>query len=660
MSSLIEGMKDAPSMSPIAALILLFVVPCVLLLLAYKLFESSAENISCPTLFKFVENHALKLLILNFFVVMVLLINQILLIQMENIEIGLDISYYLRVNVGEYDNTVAINLASDQNCFNKIKNSDSRRLSSSNSMVIIYHTTSWDDLLQSSELQKICQNEKNVLLNMKCIDSTYRYSIIQNIFVDADCSSTIQVSSDQFREFILMPENQIFFQNNLDRNNPKSSIILSYFKSISCDSLSVQTFQSKLSDLIGNNIKYSYIENNLIEEEFINAVFNALYLSALAIMASIIVTFICLHGIFITIMTYFSIFVSLIFAAGFLPLGGYGNFSAFNILSLYILIGVGGATLLLFNHAWNEQLDVSTADFNCRLYRSYQTVGKPALFAAMATCLSVFSKMVSPVVVISQLGLFMGISYVVYYILLHIILIPAYLFSKRYVWCRQEQSYITTIKIPATSNVTHNIRGIEDDNNSICEYEDCSEDISASNFQESKTHDEEQEIPARFPEQVSEHSFTKDNCLEKCYSKWFEKIPSRGLAALFLLLISMILIFFLMLPKFSINAGIPLLFPISSNLGQLLYIANNFKSDILSSTSGYSDSSSTPASLNHSVPSSAPTISLSGMPTLYQSYSPTIASYSFTSPSVPHTDYMLTGCWGISTSKKYIDEDVQV
>ena len=49
-----------------------------------------------------------------------------------------------------------------------------------------------------------------------------------------------------------------------------------------------------------------------------------------------------------------------------------------------------------------------------------------------AACISLFSKIVSTVVVISQLGSFMGVAVVLFYLQFHLIIIPLWIFTSRY------------------------------------------------------------------------------------------------------------------------------------------------------------------------------------------------------------------------------------
>jgi len=141
MDSIIEFLKDIPPISPIIALILLVVIPTFAFLIAFNLCPASAEYVTYNALWKFAEDNSFKLLFVNSLATFLLVINQIIFIQQENVDMGLDISYYLRVNLNEYDSTIAIDQASSLNSFNKVEYQNIRRLSSSNWIVIIYHTS---------------------------------------------------------------------------------------------------------------------------------------------------------------------------------------------------------------------------------------------------------------------------------------------------------------------------------------------------------------------------------------------------------------------------------------------------------------------------------------------------------------------------------------
>ena len=61
-----------------------------------------------------------------------------------------------------------------------------------------------------------------------------------------------------------------------------------------------------------------------------------------------------LPGVISTLATVFCVFVSIVAAAGILPAAHYGSISAFNVMSIFILIGVGASTVLLFASAWRR------------------------------------------------------------------------------------------------------------------------------------------------------------------------------------------------------------------------------------------------------------------------------------------------------------------
>ena len=105
-------------------------------------------------------------------------------------------------------------------------------------------------------------------------------------------------------------------------------------------------------------------------------------------------------------LNYFSCFSPLlgINAAATIPLWHYGSFSAFNVMSLFILLGVGANSVLLFGSAFRKYIPPGTIGTPRQVLKAYNSVGIAILFVTTAACLSLFSKLASPVIVISQLG----------------------------------------------------------------------------------------------------------------------------------------------------------------------------------------------------------------------------------------------------------------
>lgn len=389
----------------------------------------------------YVHKFATKLFLVNFLLALLLCWNQAAIFFKMKVTFGTDISYYLRVNSLEYDNSEAISLAASLGSFAKYTSSTSqstarkllvnrRRLSSEHWMTFFYHTESWNTLTPT-QLQQICKTEYNILSKLTCLNGDYYESIIPSLYESRACKP-LSMSQQDYISILTSYHNSGYLKDNVDRINPQSPLIISYMRSATCGSLTVDALQSQLMSLEVGDVKVAFIESTLLNKEFLDAVINAVRMTIVAVILSSIVLVVGLQGIICTLVTIVCIIASLICAAGVLPFAAYGSFSAFNVMSIFILVGVGATTVLLFAAAWRDTVPSGVIVTPHHLLIAYSHIGQAACFTAMATLLSLFSKMASPVIVISQLGVFMGTAYVVFFVLFHYVIIPAWLVAARY------------------------------------------------------------------------------------------------------------------------------------------------------------------------------------------------------------------------------------
>jgi hypothetical protein len=75
-------------------------------------------------------------------------------------------------------------------------------------------------------------------------------------------------------------------------------------------------------------------------------------------------------------------------------------------------VGVGANHVLLYDSAWNHLVKRGEKGSQQQFFAAYFTVGAPILFTTCAASLSLFSKLISPVIVISQVSLQLCINWI--------------------------------------------------------------------------------------------------------------------------------------------------------------------------------------------------------------------------------------------------------
>lgn len=451
------------TITPIAAIALFIIIPAlpilvfILLRLVWPTENPFFSEIR-KDIFTTVTKYPVVFTIFNVILLVFLCLNQVAFCYQSGFTVAFTVDYYLGVDSVQYNDYAAITNAQTTTGLGLITYSSNhrRKLGSSSAITIIYHTSSYDDLLSSGNnyqlLVDVCATEA-AIKSIPCIQNGNQlYSILPLLFSDSTCASSSVNSQAQLELVYNDPNNAYFLQQNLNKVDTSSAVILSFFYASECTSENFQDFQNSINAAAVGPVEVVFVNSELSSQEFLVDIYNSLYVTEVAIIASAVVLVFGLRGFVCAFATLFCIAGSMIAALGVLPVARYSAFSSFNVVSIYILIGVGATTVLIFGSAWRtvflksstEGKSIFTLAFYCSastyededinaeaVEQAYSMMGYPALFTALATYLSLFSKLASPVIVISQLGLYMGTCYILFYALFHYIIIPVWIFTSK-------------------------------------------------------------------------------------------------------------------------------------------------------------------------------------------------------------------------------------
>ena len=214
-----------------------------------------------------------------------------------------------------------------------------------------------------------------------------------------------------------------------------------------------------------------------------------------------------------------------------------------------------------------------------QLLRAYNGVAYPALFTALATYVSLFSKMASPVIIISQLGLFVGTAYIVFYAMFHYFIIPTWIVTSsiRFTMVERYLSDVTSrYSLLPLFLSAHEDQPITSDPTVV---ESSSNDSANGEHNHDPLH--QMEALKVEPKAIIEDPKRLSTLLPS-------SIVVRG-SGVFALLIWMALLLIVVLvgifPALQIDFSVPQLFSPTTNMGQAFVVMKNYKSQLFSLSS---------------------------------------------------------------------------
>lgn len=338
------------------------------------------------------------------------------------------------------------------------------------------------------------------------------------------------------------------------------------------------------------------------------------------------------------------------------------------LLTIVICIGVGADSIMVFVSVWRSTSDnvkletilarrdndqtpaLVTLVENCDILPlipsiirvTYGSVINPLAFSVMTTVLSFMANMVSPIIVISQLGAFMGIAMITYFVLFHLILFPAWVSVMNICQKNSECSLCTSLMNELGQKLALKARNLKNRCASI------------------------RVMLGRGITMSTENPATTTTVINN-------KKQSRihGCSVFACVLISVPLSIYGMSIVLSTDFGLPLLFKEGVNISDLMFIAKHFKANLLTLSSEDNSGNREPSPQIFS-PTVFPTASNSLTPTHFpiSSQSPTFCPFQLVPSSTPSsseisallsnsgtTNYNVYVCYGIDIEKKHIDED---
>jgi hypothetical protein len=331
-------------------------------------------------------------------------------------------SYYMQVDLPEFNAVRKIEATQAKNSYLSISSTSSIG-NSPDPLYLVYRSNSWSNVLTAENLHAICISERDILKNIGCIDKSAYRSFIPQVFNTTDCR--YWTSYEDSIVFLGQAENSDYIADDADPLRPFSNILQSYFGVGTCKS-EQENFASLLNKYADGDITVVYSGDAMGQVEFQRHIDDAIRLCWISAAVSAFIMALYTLGVAWAISTYFCIVVALINATAVLPVWGFGSFSVYNVVALFILIGIGANSTMLYAAAIRSRLTCTTATSSKIdvLMSIYGDIGYSMFFTICITLVGVFSMTSSPVIVLKQLGSFLGVSVAVFYVCFHYIMIP--------------------------------------------------------------------------------------------------------------------------------------------------------------------------------------------------------------------------------------------
>ena len=300
-------------------------------------------------------------------------------------------------------------------------------------IMIIYHFH-WENVLAANKLRAICQAEQSLLdIFGNCMGDDTASTILPALF-NKRCNLTM--TYDDALDILQLPENAGYVQDGFefDALQPSSAILVSYFN-WKCHGFTYKQVASKIDKATrGVSIDISYAQIDILNDEATMALYMDVQLTSAAIIATFLVVgyaYVSIGSALVCVVV-----VAVIASTSLLIDYSFASFGVINLLALSYLSILLGLLSLSFVTSW-ENIYKKTSPLNrsgqpCRLSHKFllttYTTNLPITIISIAVWLTISLSLYhfSPILSISQLGLFLTTGIVAVVICFHVVTIPVW------------------------------------------------------------------------------------------------------------------------------------------------------------------------------------------------------------------------------------------
>ena len=129
-------------------------------------------------------------------------------------------------------------------------------------LTLVYHTSSWENLLKEDELFYTCLTERGIIDNVGCLDASDYQSMVPLVFNATTCEYL--TSYEESLPLFGLSDNAIFRADSTVYDSKQSSVLVSYFRLGRCDEDSLGSFESNLNKQQVEDIKVTHVSSHFI------------------------------------------------------------------------------------------------------------------------------------------------------------------------------------------------------------------------------------------------------------------------------------------------------------------------------------------------------------------------------------------------------------
>lgn len=397
----------------------------------------------CCNLVLFLYRYAPMMVVALLFLSSIMLINQASYAY-RNLSLNRNPGYFLSVDQSSFNILSAINSVTVANSYNQITLLSQgiggrRRLQASmpvdTTLTLTYHTGDFSNVVTSDLMQQICETEVAILRdNTTCINKNRYDSVIPQLYKTQSCVPLKVPLSSQF-PLLGLTRNSRFVQDSVDVGNPASSVLITYFDIGTCsETYDPKEFSDYLQKYVsGSEVHVTFTSEPLNRQDVDDVIDDAGYYLMVSAIVCTIILILFQRGLVMALVTMFCFFFSLINAASFTALLSYSYFSILNAGSFLILMIYGSSITLLWSSAWRRQVKPASHPTVANILNAYVTVGQTLLYITLLGLICCFVLLISPVVIVSQFGVFTGFCIACFYVIFHYVFVPTWIFTSWFI-----------------------------------------------------------------------------------------------------------------------------------------------------------------------------------------------------------------------------------
>ncbi|KAJ1420609.1 hypothetical protein B484DRAFT_453026 [Ochromonadaceae sp. CCMP2298] len=294
-----------------------------------------------------------------------------------------------------------------------------------------YFREGFENIIEEDYLRAVCLTEQNIR-NIPCLENaTFNAfnSFIPNAFDDnCDYLTSFKDVQDVTGYAVFSS----FFGDATMYSTHHSNVLITYSTSGSCDHKDDIAFGELMRKQSVDGTQIAFASSKYLNDEFRRGITDSQGVVKWTAIITFIFLVVSLRGFICALATMFCIALSVINAAAFLIILGYGAISVYNVMVVLVMCVMGATFSHMYGVAWRREVRKGKHSSPDSLLRIFESVEGGHILALLAGLLAAFSLTSSPVTFMSQIGYSLGFAMLTYFIAWHYIVVPLWVWTSWY------------------------------------------------------------------------------------------------------------------------------------------------------------------------------------------------------------------------------------